>query len=207
MLNPTERATARIEVREAWTRAAEAQTAVLNAVDDEWPDVAGRPGRRLRDKADMRVVVMVDATRSRLELQTRRATWGLTLFSWGAIIVGLLGVTATLAGAGWEEPTGVWAGVALASLCLTMVGSIIETLHWPDGSPRSWRARPIAPAALEDLTHTLGTPHRASRWGLNAQNVYRFPKRIWLVPESKKAQLRRAIQQAGTGPVKEGASQ
>lgn len=164
MKNSNEQLNGEIEAMEAEAKSLEAEAAAVKSANAAWPDLADRPSRRARDKADMRVVALCDAKGPRLEIQTRRPTWALTLFAWGAVLVGFLGLAATLPLVGPSGSlTGVLGAVTVGSCCVVVVGFASQASLWPDGSPRTWRAHRVEPAVLADLIETLGKPHRGDR--------------------------------------------
>lgn len=160
-----------------------ARTEAVQAIDAANPEMAPRPNRKVRDQADMRIVAMAEG----LKLQTRRPTWPITLASWVAMSLGLLGMGVVLVVSTnpAEPPTG--ASCVCAALFAVGLGGVM--LHWPDGSPRSWRTRSVDP---EVLVRVVGSrlPYRPSTHGVNLETMDQHPVRIWLVPEDEKASLR-----------------
>ena len=109
-----------------------ALTESLRALREAHPEVTERPGRKVRDQADMRVAAFGD----QLVLQTRVPTWRLTLLSWAGMLFGLIcwGSTPFF---GRPEPTSGWMSLLGFSLIAGMAGFNINLLHHPDGSPKS----------------------------------------------------------------------
>lgn len=167
---------------EAETALLRAQNDARKAIDEARPEPGPPPNRKIRDQADTRIIATVEG----LKLQTRRPTWGRTLVSLAAMSVGLVGVAAVVIVARLHSPAPAW--VVAVFLVVFAAGFFGAASHSPNGSPKSWHTRNVAPEVLEDVIRSR-RPYGPSPRDLEFDTT-RFPMRIWLVPESDRARLR-----------------
>lgn len=147
------------------------------------------PPRRVRDRADMRIVVIGQE----LLLQTRIPPRGLVLACRAAMVLGLLVLCACGAVYHWTDGAPIASGWGIAGAIPLAGGLFITSLLYPDGHPRSWRTRSVDASVLADIVEPL-RPHRSAPDGKNIDTVHEFPVMIWLVPDDQKMTLRAAAE-------------